>query len=152
MNEEQQRHLDELERNGIEQVQKMCESHGLIFKQTNTEHRAYDCFILNPVTGKTSICEIKNRFNADKYDTLYMEVDKLERLLKWKDYYESNKAFYINVVEKKIYIFEIDNSTINKYKPVKKWMNSETYKSTTNKIMKEVIELPKKDAKIIYCN
>lgn len=150
MTNEQQKHLDELEANGIEQVKKMCENHGLFFGQANMEHRAYDCFITNKVTRKTSICEIKNRYNADNYDTLFMEVDKLNRLLKWKEKFLCWKAFYINVLGTTLYIFEVDEDTLKKYPTAKRWMNSKTYESTDNKTMKEVIELPKSDAKIIY--
>lgn len=111
--------------------------------------------------NKKIIVEIKvRRFKREKYNTYILQVDKLQNLIKRANKLNLDQIRYIN-------FFETDNPAVVEFiifdltPRIKEWtkhppkvevipMNVETWKSTENKIYKQVILLefdPKIDAK-----
>lgn len=118
------------------------------------------CFdgVITSDNDTTILFEIKVRqFDIDKYDSYILQVDKLKNLIKKSEKNNFDRIYYINFFKNEttgLYDFIIFNLSerikewkINKPEVQVRWMNAATFKSTTDKIQKEVIML-KYDSKI----
>ena len=118
--------------------------------QFSTGHVAYDT-IISLKDNTTILGEIKVRqFDVNNYSTYILQVDKLISLCNRAKKSNFDRIYYINFFEsgERNPDFIIFNLTprIKEWqtnKPIieTKWMNAETYKSTVNKIPKQVIML-----------
>lgn len=117
----------------------------------STGHTCFDG-VITTIKETNILFEIKVRqFDINKYDTYILEVDKLLNLIKKAKKNSFKIIYYINFFKNEetgLYDFLIFNLTerIRRWKTVKplverRWMNAQTYLSTTNKVLKEVIML-----------
>lgn len=129
---------------GRKKTIKLCEQRGWKFEEPTRPDLAYDCTIkLN--SDVIAVVEIKNRsLKCANYDTLFLQIDKYNNLLKWKDKLNADLALYINWIGDECYIFDIDK--VEQSSLTEKWMNNITADKSLGKVKKQVYELSKKYA------
>lgn len=136
-----------LDKPGRDKTIKLCEDYGWKFEEPERADLAYDC-IIKFNSDLKAVVEIKNRDSKyQKYDTLFLQEDKYKNLLKWKERLDADQVLYINWIDNKCYIFDINKVNPNTIK--ERWMNNITADKSSGKILKRVYELNKKDA--IFC-
>lgn len=137
-----------LDKPGREKTIKLCDDLGWKFEEPERSDLAYDC-IIKFDSSMFAVVEIKNRdIKYDKYPTLFLQEDKYNNLLKWKQRLNADQALYINWIDNKCYIFDIDKVDKNNIK--EKWMNKITANPAAGKTLKRVYELNKKDAIFVF--
>jgi len=136
-----------LDKPGRDKFKQLCNKLGYIYSEPANEKLAYDAMI--SYKGKNYVIEIKNRsLDCEKYDTLFLEQDKYYRVQAWKDRLNADGAYYVNWIGDTAYIFNLDDEQTTKTLE-KKWMNSVTAKSRTQKIQKNVYII-NKDLATVY--
>lgn len=135
-----------LDKPGREKTIQLCEKMGWKFEEPERGDLAYDCIIyIN--SDIFVVGEIKNRdIKCQKYDTLFLQEDKYNNVLKWKTRLGADLAWYINWIGDECYIFDL--SKVDPNTKTQKWMNKVTAESTKNKELKNIYEINKKDAVI----
>lgn len=147
MTELLQNNIKKLDKPGRDKTIKLCNDYGWRFEEPIREDLAYDC-IIKFDSSMFAVVEIKNRdIKCEKYDTLFLQKDKYENVKKWQRRLGADLALYINWIGDTCYVFDlskVDESTLTE-----KWMNAITAESRTHKVIKQVYELKKSDAKIL---
>ena len=97
-----------LDKPGRDKTIKICDEYGWKFEEPERADLAYDCKIKFN-SDIFAVVEIKNRsIKYENYDTLFLQQDKYENLLKWKKRLGADKALYFNWVGDNCYVFDID--------------------------------------------
>lgn len=138
--------IKKLDKPGRDKTKRLIESLGYEFKEPTNEKLAYDCYFT--YEGKLYLIEIKDRKpEYEKYDEFILEVDKYERLKKWKAKLNAAGIYYLNWFGNKCFIFNLEDDYITDNRTTQ-WMNARTAESRTNKIPKDVYLIQKAKAKI----
>jgi len=144
MNKEIISNIIKLDKPGRDKTMKLCNDYGWKFEEPIRNDLAYDC-IIRFSSDLFAVVEIKNRdIKYDKYDTLFLQEDKYNNLLKWKERLGADQALYINWIGDKCYIFDVDK--VDKNSLIEKWMNKITADKSSGKTLKKVYELNKENA------
>lgn len=150
MNNQIIENIIKLDKPGRDKTIKICDEYGWKFDEPDRSDLAYDC-IIKFNSDIFAVVEIKNRsIKYENYDTLFLQQDKYENLLKWRKRLGADKALYFNWVGDNCYVFDIDK--VDKNSLTEKLMNKITADKSSGKILKKVYELNKKDAKKLTIN